>query len=331
MAAPKKLLIVESPAKIKTISKFLGKDYKIMASYGHVRDLPSRTLGVDLKKNFEPTYANMKDKAKVIKELKTFSKTAEEIYIATDPDREGEAIAWHIINAIKVPDSKIKRIVFNEITKTAIQQAISESREINMKLVNAQQARRVLDRLIGYKLSPVLSRKIRKGLSAGRVQSVAVKMICDREKEIKSFVSEEYWLVDVQLNKVGDKQDFWARLAAKDDPKNKLELGNKADTDTVLKTLKTASYAIKELKKSKVNRRPAPPFITSTLQQDASGKLNWTAKKTMMIAQKLYEDGHITYMRTASTRVSDEARGASKSYIEKTIWQSLSLPYRRGL
>ncbi|MGE4170072.1 MAG: type I DNA topoisomerase [Candidatus Margulisiibacteriota bacterium] len=322
---PKNLVIVESPAKAKTILKFLGKDYDIKASYGHVRDLPDRKLGVDLKKEFEPTYQVMKDKEKVIKEIKDAAKKSETVYLATDPDREGEAIAWHIKEATQLPDDKVKRIVFHEITEKAIKQAILSSRNIDRDLVDAQQARRILDRLIGYKLSPILSKKIRRGLSAGRVQSVAVKLLCDREKEILAFVPKEFWHIDGDFVS-GTKRPFKARLFALDTEKNKIELNNQTEADAVLKALKEANYDVQEVKKSPFQRQPQPPFITSTLQQEASRKLNWTAKRTMVVAQQLYEGvdiegepvGLITYMRTDSFRISDEARSAAKAFITKT-------------
>ncbi|NQY73277.1 MAG: type I DNA topoisomerase [Candidatus Margulisbacteria bacterium] len=320
----KRLVIVESPAKCKTILKYLGKDYIVMASLGHVRDLPTFRLGVDLDNNFQPTYQDLKDKKKVIKELKATAKKCEEILIATDPDREGEAIAWHIQEAMKSDKNKFKRIVFNEITKNAVQSAIKDPRDINLNLVNAQQARRILDRLIGYKLSPILSKKIRKGLSAGRVQSVSAKLVCDREEEISKFVPVEYWVITSEL-KTPDNNTFIATLFAENDPKNKLEVPNQEMADKVVETLKSSEYSIYSIEKKEVNRNPAPPFITSTLQQDASRKLNWSTKKTMIVAQQLYEGidvdgeatGLITYMRTDSFRISNEARDAAKSYIIK--------------
>lgn len=318
----KNLVIVESPAKAKTIGKFLGPDYEIKASYGHVRDLPDKKLGVDLKKNFEPTYVAMADKAKVLKELQSASKKSNMVYIATDPDREGEAIAWHIKESINVPEKKVQRIVFNEITKNAIQNAVQNGRAIDINLVDAQQARRILDRLIGYKLSPILSKKIRKGLSAGRVQSVAVKIICDREKEILAFVPQEYWPIDAVLEPE-KKSKILSRLFAVDQEKNKLEAKNETDATTITGHLKTATYTVDSLKKTQFQRNPQPPFITSTLQQEASRKLNWTAKRTMSVAQQLYEGvdigsesvGLITYMRTDSTRIADEALAAAKDLI----------------
>lgn len=319
----KHLVIVESPAKAKTIAKFLGPDFDIKASFGHVRDLPDKKLGVDLKDHFKPTYAAMKDKAKVLKEIKDQAKKMETVYLATDPDREGEAIAWHIQEATGIADKKIQRIVFHEITKSAVQHAITNGRRLNMALVDAQQARRILDRLIGYKLSPILSKKIRRGLSAGRVQSVAVKMICDREKEILSFVPQEYWVIEALLQ-TGDKKTLKAKLFAQGEAKKKLEVSHEAQAQGIVTALEKAAFSIEDIKKTVSNRHPAPPFITSTLQQEASRKLNWTAKKTMMMAQQLYEGveidgepvGLITYMRTDSFRISDEARAAAKILIK---------------
>ncbi|MEK7299314.1 MAG: type I DNA topoisomerase [Candidatus Margulisiibacteriota bacterium] len=318
----KHLVIVESPAKAKTIERYLGADYAVKASYGHVRDLPVHRLGVDLKNEFAPTYAILKDKTDVIKTLKKEAQKADDVLIATDPDREGEAIAWHIQESLDVPQEKIKRIVFNEITKHAILNAIQHSRAIDAHLVDAQQARRILDRLIGYKLSPILSKKIRKGLSAGRVQSVALRLICDREREIQAFVPVEYWLVDALVHGAGT-DPFKARLFAQNDAKKKLEIGDEASAAQIKKALESASYAVDEVKNSVSKRSPQPPFITSTLQQAASSRFNWTTKKTMMVAQQLYEGvavdgGHvglITYMRTDSFRVANEARDAAQSYV----------------
>ena len=321
----KYLVIVESPAKCKTINKFLGKDYHLMASFGHVRDLPGKTMGIDIEKNFEPKYVTMKDKSKVLKDIKQAAKNSELVYLATDPDREGEAIAWHIAQATKLPKDKIKRIVFNEITEAAIKQAITSSRTIDINLVYAQQARRVLDRLIGYTLSPLLSKKIQRGLSAGRVQSVAVKIICKREKEIQDFVPREYWVIETDLKTA--KQDmFTAKLVAKDSIKEKFEVSNENDAKTVKDHLESSTYTIDDVVKKRVKRNPPVPFITSTLQQEASRKLNWTAKKTMMMAQKLYEGldingesvGLITYMRTDSVRLSDSSKKAARDYITTT-------------
>ncbi len=320
--AQKNLVIVESPAKAKTIGKFLGPDYEILASYGHVRDLPQKKLGVDIKNNFEPSYVASADKKKVLKELQTSAAKKDIIYIATDPDREGEAIAWHIKESIKVDESKVQRIVFNEITENAVQNAIHNGRKINTSLVDAQQARRILDRLIGYKLSPILSKKIRRGLSAGRVQSVAVKIICDREKQINAFVPEEYWNIDAILT-TKDKQQIKARVFAETTEKNKITAVNETQSSEILNHLKKSTYAVSQIKKNQFQRHSQPPFITSTLQQEASRKLNWTTKRTMIIAQQLYEGldingesvGLITYMRTDSTRIADEALSAAKSHV----------------
>jgi DNA topoisomerase I len=318
------LVIVESPAKCKTISKFLGNQYELLASYGHVRDLPGKSLGIDVEKNFSPSYSKLKDKQKILKELSAKAKKSDLVYLATDPDREGEAIAWHIVEAINLPKSKIKRIVFNEITETAVKDAMKTSREINTNLVNAQQARRVLDRLIGYKLSPILSRKIQRGLSAGRVQSVAVKIICDREKIILAFESKEYWVIQSKLQKQTSKDTFTAKLVAKDTLKNKYEATTEKEAKLVEKNLNKSNYVIDDITKSNIKKNPPLPFITSTLQQEASRKLSWTAKKTMMVAQRLYEGqeiegepvGLITYMRTDSTRIADSAKSAAATYIK---------------
>jgi len=319
---PKHLVIVESPAKAKTISKYLGKDYVIKASYGHVRDLPDRKLGVDLDNNFEPVYQPLKDKKKVLADLKTAAKN-NSILIATDPDREGEAIAWHIQHALKWKDSEVRRVVFNEITPKAVKFAIENSRLIDKNLVDAQQARRILDRLIGYKLSPILSKKIRKGLSAGRVQSVAVKIICDRENEINAFVSKEYWVIEGRFEGQKTKKPFSAKLFAIENLQNKSDVTNEKDASAIVTALKKATAEVSEVKTSPQKRNPYPPFITSTLQQEASRKLNWTAKKTMLVAQQLYEGveikgepvGLITYMRTDSVRISDDAKAAAKNVI----------------
>ncbi|MCP4050372.1 MAG: type I DNA topoisomerase [bacterium] len=320
----KKLVIVESPAKAKTISKYLGKDFNICASYGHIRDLPTYTLGVNLKDNFAPTYKILKDKTKLLKELNKLSNKVDSVLIATDPDREGEAIAWHIQESLDIDSTKVKRIVFYEITKKAVQKAITEPREINMRLVDAQQARRVLDRLIGYKLSPIISKKIRKGLSAGRVQSVAVKIICEREKEITAFEPKEYWIVEAELNISGSKSSINSKLFAVDNENNKLEIESEKQATEIVTRLQKADYQILNIKKSNVKKTPAPPFITSTLQQDASRKFFWSTKKTMLIAQQLYEGveingeatGLITYMRTDSFRVSNDAQKTAKQLIE---------------
>lgn len=319
----KYLVIVESPAKCKTIEKFLGTDFKLTASYGHVRDLPSKKLGVDIKNNFEPSYANLKDKSKTIKEIADLAKKSDIVYLATDPDREGEAIAWHIIHAAKLPKNKIQRIVFNEITEKALKNALDSCRTVNEKLVDAQQARRILDRLIGYKLSPVLSTKIQRGLSAGRVQSVAVKIICDKERQILAFIPEEYWVIEASLLK--NKEDIQTTLFAQKTTDNKLSIHKESDAQAVENDLSQSQFKVQDITTKRIQRKPAPPFITSTLQQEASRKLNWSAKKTMLIAQKLYEgiqlNGEqtslITYMRTDSTRLSDDAIQMGTDFIKK--------------
>jgi len=317
-----KLIIVESPAKANTIKKFLGGSTKVMASMGHVRDLPKSKLGIDEKNNFEPEYINIRGKGDLIKELKKEAKLAKKVYLATDPDREGEAIAWHLAKILDVNSNKITRVTFNEITKNAVQKAIKEPRDINVNLVDAQQARRVLDRIVGYKISPVLWKKVRRGLSAGRVQSVAVKLIVDREEEIEKFIPEEYWNIYAKLLDEKSKKIFEAKFYGNDN--KKIELTNKQQVDDILSNIKKAKYIVEDIKKGEKRRTPAPPFTTSTMQQEASRKLGFTLKKTMSIAQGLYEGvqipekgtvGLITYMRTDSTRISEEARTAAKAYI----------------
>ncbi len=317
-----KLVIVESPAKANTIKKFLGGSTKVMASMGHIRDLPKSKLGVSIENDFEPEYINIRGKGDLIKELKKEAKKAKKIYIATDPDREGEAIAWHLAKILEDEKDKITRVTFNEITKNAVKQAIKEPREIDVNLVDAQQARRVLDRIVGYKMSPVLWKKVKRGLSAGRVQSVAVKMIVEREEEIKAFVPEEYWNVYANLKHVKSKKDFEAKLVGKND--EKLEIHSKDEIDNILKEIENAKYIVNEVKCGEKKRNPSPPFTTSTMQQEASRKINFTLRKTMSVAQNLYEGikipergtvGLITYMRTDSTRISEVARAAAKEQI----------------
>ena len=317
-----KLIIVESPAKANTIKKFLGGSTKVIASMGHVRDLPKSKLGIDVEHNFEPQYINIRGKGDLIKELKKDAKSAKKVYLATDPDREGEAIAWHLSNILDVDKDKITRVTFNEITKTAVQKAIKEPRDIDVNLVDAQQARRVLDRIVGYKMSPVLWKKVRRGLSAGRVQSVAVKLIVDREEEIEKFIPEEYWNIYAKLLDEKSNKIFDARFYGKDG--KKLEIHNKEQVDEILENIKNAKYIVEDIKKGEKKRTPAPPFTTSTMQQEASRKLGFTLKKTMSVAQGLYEGvkipekgtvGLITYMRTDSTRISEEARVAAKTHI----------------
>ena len=320
-----KLIIVESPAKANTIKKFLGGSTKVVASMGHIRDLPKSKLGVNIENNFEPEYINIRGKGDLIKSLKKDAKSAKKVYLATDPDREGEAIAWHLAHILDIPEDSKSRVTFNEITKTAVQKAIKEPRQIDINLVNAQQARRVLDRIVGYKISPVLWKKVRKGLSAGRVQSVAVKLIVDREKEIEDFIPEEYWNIIAKLLDEKSKKEFEAKLVGKNN--KKLEIHSKEEVDEILANIKDAKFIVKDVKKGERKRNPAPPFTTSTMQQEASRKLNFSLKKTMSVAQTLYEGvkipekgtvGLITYMRTDSTRISEEARKVAKEVVEAT-------------
>ena len=320
-----KLIIVESPAKANTIKKFLGGSTKVVASMGHIRDLPKSKLGIDIEHDFEPEYINIRGKGDLIKSLKTDAKKAKKVYLATDPDREGEAIAWHLAKILENDKDKITRVTFNEITKTAVQKAIKEPRNIDLNTVDAQQARRVLDRIVGYKISPILWKKVKRGLSAGRVQSVAVKLIVDRENEIENFIPEEYWNIYADLKDEKSKKQFEARFYGKNGKKQ--EIHSKEEIDQILKTIEKAKYTVSEVKKGEKKRNPAPPFTTSTMQQEASRKLGFTLKKTMSVAQGLYEGvkiaekgtvGLITYMRTDSTRISEEARAAAKTQIVGT-------------
>ena len=324
-----KLIIVESPAKANTIKKFLGGSTKVLASMGHIRDLPKSKLGVDVEHDFEPEYINIRGKGDLIKTLKKEAKQAKKIYIATDPDREGEAIAWHLAYILQDEKEKITRVTFNEITKSAVQKAIKEPRDIDINLVDAQQARRVLDRIVGYKISPVLWKKVKRGLSAGRVQSVAVKLIVDRENEIENFKPEEYWNIYAKLKDKETKKKFEARFYGKDGKKQ--EIHTEKEVKEILKNIEHATYIVDEVKKGEKKRTPAPPFTTSTMQQEASRKLGFTLKKTMSIAQGLYEGvkipekgtiGLITYMRTDSTRISEEARAAAKEHITATYGEN---------
>ena len=319
-----KLIIVESPAKANTIKKFLGGNTKVVASMGHIRDLPKSKMGIDIEHDFEPEYINSRGKGDLIKSLKAEAKKAKKVFLATDPDREGEAIAWHLAYILQIPEDSNCRVTFNEITKDAVQNSIKHPRKIDMNLTDAQQARRVLDRIVGYKISPVLWKKVRRGLSAGRVQSVAVKLIVDREEEIEKFIPEEYWNIFVTLLDEVSRKTFVAKLYGKD--KKKIELHCKEEVDVILKNIENGKYIVSEVKKGERKRTPAPPFTTSTMQQEASRKLGFTLKKTMSIAQGLYEGvkvegkgtvGLITYMRTDSTRISDEARAAAKIEIER--------------
>ena len=319
-----KLIIVESPAKANTIKKFLGGSTKVVASMGHIRDLPKSKLGVNIENDFEPEYINIRGKGDLIKSLKNEAKKAKKIYIATDPDREGEAIAWHLAYILNQEKEKITRVTFNEITKSAVKKAIKEPRNIDLNLVDAQQARRVLDRIVGYKISPILWKKVKRGLSAGRVQSVAVKLIVDREEEIEKFIPEEYWNIYANLQDKETKKEFQAKFYGENGKKQ--EIHSEDEVQKILNTIEKAKYIVDDIKKSEKKRNPAPPFTTSTMQQEASRKLGFTLKKTMTIAQGLYEGvktpekgtvGLITYMRTDSTRISEEARAIAKEQITK--------------
>ena len=317
-----KLVIVESPSKIKSVKKYLGTGYTVMASKGHIRDLPKSTLGVDVENNFKPQYVNMSDKRELIKELRAAAKESEIVYLATDPDREGEAISWHLAQILKLDMEIENRVCFNEITKSGIKAGMSKPQKINLDLVDAQQARRVLDRIVGYKLSPFLWKKVKRGLSAGRVQSVALRLIVDREREIEAFIPEEYWTIEGIFSK--DSVDFKAHFHGNAAGK-KIAIANETEVNAILQGLKDADYTVSDVKKSKRKVQPAPPFITSTLQQEASRKLGYTGQRTMKIAQQLYEGvsvegnpvGLITYMRTDSLRISEEARAAVTTFVKK--------------
>ena len=322
MAKAKDLVIVESPAKAKTIEKYLGSGYKVTASMGHLRDLPKSKMGVDIEHGFEPQYIPVRDKKELISELKKESKAARIVYLATDPDREGEAISWHLKELLGLDDDKAKRVTFNEITKKVVTESIQHPRQIDQNLVDAQQARRILDRIVGYELSPLLWRKIKKGLSAGRVQSVATRMVVDREEEIEAFRSQEYWLLDARLNCGAEDAVFTARFHGKGDKKQ--ELKSKEEVDGVVAAVQDQPFTVSGVKRGEKQKSPAPPFITSTLQQEASRRLSMTPRRTMSIAQQLYEgveiSGHgsiglITYMRTDSLRLSEEALAAAKDFI----------------
>jgi DNA topoisomerase-1 len=318
----KYLVIVESPAKVKTISKFLGANYKVMASQGHVRDLPKSQMGVDVEHDYEPKYITIRGKGDILAALRKEAKKADKVYLATDPDREGEAISWHLAAALKLEDKDIYRITFNEITKNAVKASLKEARKIDMNLVDAQQARRVLDRVVGYGISPLLWAKIKRGLSAGRVQSVALRMICDRENEIDAFIPEEYWTMEASLNIKGEKKPLVAKFYG--DRNGKIDIKNAAQMQKILDEVKNSGFSIESVKKSEKIKKSPLPFTTSTLQQEAAKTLNMSTKRTMNIAQQLYEGvdikgrgtvGLITYLRTDSTRVADEAKTASKDYI----------------
>ena len=320
----KYLVIVESPAKVKTISKFLGANYKVMASQGHVRDLPKSQMGVDVEHDYEPKYITIRGKGDILAALRKEAKKADKVYLATDPDREGEAISWHLAAALELEDKDIYRITFNEITKNAVKASLKEARKIDMNLVDAQQARRVLDRVVGYGISPLLWAKIKRGLSAGRVQSVALRMICDRENEIDAFIPEEYWTMEASLNIKGEKKPLVAKFYG--DRNGKIDIKNAAQMQKILDEVKNSGFSIESVKKSEKIKKSPLPFTTSTLQQEAAKTLNMSTKRTMNIAQQLYEGvdikgrgtvGLITYLRTDSTRVADEAKVASKDYISE--------------
>lgn len=320
----KYLVIVESPAKVKTIKKFLGSNYEVTASNGHVRDLPKSQLGIDVEHDFEPKYITIRGKGDLLANLRREVKKAEKIYLATDPDREGEAISWHLMNALKLEGKKVYRITFNEITKNAVKESLKNAREINMDLVNAQQARRCLDRMVGYRISPLLWAKVKRGLSAGRVQSVALRIICDREDEIGAFIPEEYWTLEAVFDIKGEKKPLTAKYYGT--AEGKAEIRDRQCLDEIVSSLAGCSFAVTEVKKGERIKKAPLPFTTSTLQQEASKVLNYSTQKTMRLAQQLYEGvdikgsgtvGLITYLRTDSTRVSEEAESMAKTYIDK--------------
>ncbi len=324
---PKALIIVESPAKAKTLQKYLGKQYEVKASVGHIRDLPVSTLGVDVEHDFTPKYVTIKGKNKIIGDLKNAAKNASEIYLAPDPDREGEAIAWHIAESLKTFKKPVHRALFHELTKKAIVEALAHATLINQHLFEAQQARRILDRLVGYQISPLLWEKVRRGLSAGRVQSVAVRMVCEREEAIRNFVSEEYWSIAVRLQASLPPQ-FVAQLEKKEG--KKVKITNQSEADAVCRDLNAATYVVQRTEKKQKKRYPSPPFITSTMQIEANRKLRFAAKKTMSLAQRLYEGielgsegptGLITYMRTDSIRINDDALKDLREFIGRTYGQ----------
>lgn len=319
----KYFVIVESPAKVKTIKKFLGSNYEVAASNGHVRDLPKSTIGVDIENDYEPKYITIRGKGDKLAELKKLAKKADVVYLATDPDREGEAISWHLSTALKLDDKKMKRITFNEITKNAVKESLKHSRSIDMDLVDAQQARRVLDRMVGYGISPLLWGKVKRGLSAGRVQSVALRMICDREEEIAAFIPEEYWSLDAIISVGKEKKPLIAKFYG--DKTGKINISNKEEVDKIVKAVKKGKFKVADIKNGERIKKAPIPFTTSTMQQEASKALNFSTQKTMRLAQQLYEGvdikgygtiGLITYLRTDSTRISDEADKAARDFIE---------------
>ena len=323
------LVIVESPAKVKTIKKFLGSNYVVTASQGHVRDLPKSQLGIDVENDFEPKYITIRGKGDILANLRKEVKKADKIYLATDPDREGEAISWHLYVALKLEGKKVYRISFNEITKNAVKASIKDAREINMNLVDAQQARRALDRMVGYKISPLLWAKVKRGLSAGRVQSVALRIIADREEEIDAFIPEEYWTLDATIHVEGEKKPLVASFYGKD--KKKMTIHSKEEMDQIVREIEHEKFFVDEVKVSERLKKAPLPFTTSTLQQEASKVLNFATQKTMRIAQQLYEGvdikgsgtiGIITYLRTDSTRISDEADAAAREYIREVYGEN---------
>ncbi len=325
----KYLVIVESPAKVKTIRKFLGSSYEVAASNGHVRDLPKSQLGIDVANGFEPKYITIRGKGDILANLRKEVKKAEKVYLATDPDREGEAISWHLLVALKLEDKKVYRITFNEITKNAVKESIKNAREINMDLVDAQQARRVLDRMVGYRISPLLWAKVKRGLSAGRVQSVALRIICDREDEINSFIPEEYWTLEASFDLPGEKKPLVAKYYGKKD--SKTVISSREELDRILKEIENAEFKVSEIKRGERTKKSPLPFTTSTLQQEASKVLNFSTQKTMRLAQQLYEGieikgdgivGIITYLRTDSTRVSKEAEVMAEEYIRENYGEA---------
>ncbi|MCI5612777.1 MAG: type I DNA topoisomerase, partial [Agathobacter sp.] len=325
----KNLVIVESPAKVKTIKKFLGKNYEVLASNGHIRDLPKSKLGIDIENDFEPKYITIRGKGDILAKLRKEVKKADKIYLATDPDREGEAISWHLSQALNLEGKNVSRISFNEITKNAVKTSLKNPREIDMDLVDAQQARRVLDRMVGYEISPVLWAKVKRGLSAGRVQSVALRIVCDREEEINAFIPEEYWTLDATVSIEGEKKPVVARFYGKE--KEKLEIHSKAEMDHILQELKGQPLQVLQVKKGERTKKAPLPFTTSTLQQEASKALNFPISKTMRIAQQLYEGvdikgqgtvGLITYLRTDSVRISEEADAMARAFVSETYGEN---------
>lgn len=333
----KKLIIVESPTKVKTIKKFLSSNYEVLACQGHIRDLPKSSLGIDLENDFEPKYITIRGKGDLISKLKKTAKKSDMVYLATDPDREGEAISWHLVKALDLDENSYKRITFNEITQNAVKQSLSNSRKIDLDLVNAQQARRVLDRLVGYSISPLLWAKVKRGLSAGRVQSAALRMICDREAEIEAFIPKEYWNIHAEFKIEGEKKPIQAKFYGNE--KGAIELGSKDEVNAILKKLKSAAYHVSEIKKTERIKRSPLPFTTSTLQQEAAKRLNFSTSKTMSLAQQLYEGvdvagygtvGLITYLRTDSVRVSQEAISDAHKYIKENFSNRYIGKYSEG-